>query len=215
MSRYALRIGRTLFRDFRHLGRYDSFGCPSLPPFVPCCSPSFGHSSSNIKRNFSEIGRGHDLLADSLAFGERRKIILDGYYPTGFDVIGMLDLKDENTAKGGDNNPSKSGSSSKTLHMNGSIIAFPHSCFLWNVKEPKEVTSESLAVVALQSPPVELLFIGTNRALPPREVNKIKKDFKKKGIVVEQLDLTNAMGTFNILNGEDRRVAVALLLDPE
>eukprot|EP00566_Odontella_aurita_P022901 CAMPEP_0113550266 /NCGR_PEP_ID=MMETSP0015_2-20120614/13890_1 /TAXON_ID=2838 /ORGANISM="Odontella" /LENGTH=131 /DNA_ID=CAMNT_0000451061 /DNA_START=443 /DNA_END=838 /DNA_ORIENTATION=- /assembly_acc=CAM_ASM_000160 len=103
---------------------------------------------------------------------------------------------------------------SDTLHMNGSIIAFPHSCFLWNVKEPKDVTAESLAMVVLCKPAVEFLFIGSNRPLPPRELNKIKREFKPRGIIVEQLDLTNAMGTFNILNGEDRRVAVALIMDP-
>ena len=30
---------------------------------------------------------------------------------------------------------------------------------------------------------------------------------------MEQMDVTNAMGTFNILNGEDRRVAVALVVN--
>ena len=30
----------------------------------------------------------------------------------------------------------------------------------------------------------------------------------------EQMDIMNAMGTFNILNGEDRRVSCMLVIDP-
>ena len=99
------------------------------------------------------------------------------------------------------------------LHMNGSILVFPHSCFLWKVSEPKDVTLESLAAVILHEPDIEFLFIGSDKPLPPRELNRIKREMRKRDMVVEQLDVTNAMGTFNILNGEDRRVAVALVLD--
>ena len=99
--------------------------------------------------------------------------------------------------------------------MNGSIIAFPDACFLWNVTTPKEVTLESLALIRLYKPTVEYLFIGCETPLPPRELNKIKKELRKKDIVVEQMDIMNAMGTFNILNGEDRRVACVLVIDPD
>jgi len=99
------------------------------------------------------------------------------------------------------------------LHLNGSVLAFPHMCYLWNVSTPKDVTAESLAMVSLMKPPVDFLFIGSDTSLPPRELKRIRSKLKENGIVVEQLDLTNAMGTFNILNGEDRSVAVALLVE--
>ena len=38
---------------------------------------------------------------------------------------------------------------------------------------------------------------------------------KKKHIVVEQMNVMNAMGTFNVLNGEDRRIAVAIVVGDE
>mmetsp|Transcript_47637 Transcript_47637/g.116033 ORF Transcript_47637/g.116033 Transcript_47637/m.116033 type:complete len:239 (+) Transcript_47637:27-743(+) len=38
------------------------------------------------------------------------------------------------------------------------------------------------------------------------------EDILTQNLVVEPMDLTNAMGTFNILNGEDRRVGAALIL---
>ena len=53
--------------------------------------------------------------------------------------------------------------------------------------------------------------------MPPRELNRIKKEFRRgeHHVIVEQMDVMNAMGTFNILNGEDRRVACVLVLDGE
>lgn len=154
-------------------------------------------------KHLSTFTRGQDLLADSLAFGERKKIILDSYSPTGFDVLGILPKVDSDTE----------GESNEVLHMNGSIIAFPHACFLWNVSKPKDVTLESLSIVLMHNPSLEYLFIGSDKPLPPRELNRIRKELKEKNVVVEQLDITNSMGTFNILNGEDRRVAAALLID--
>jgi len=154
-----------------------------------------------------EIRRGTDLLADSLAHGPRRKIILESYGPSGIDIMGLVQVGDK-PAEGDETGDGK------ITHMNGSIVAFPDTCFLWNVTLPKEVTLESLSVVRIYQPMVEYLFIGCDEPLPPRELNKIKKEFKKKDIVVEQMDIMNAMGTFNILNGEDRRVACVLVIDP-
>ena len=100
------------------------------------------------KRHLSSITRGQDLLEDSLSHGARRKIILDSYGPSGVDVKCMVRVGDEpeNDERTGDE---------VIVHMNGSIVAFPHACFLWNVKTPKEVTLESLSVVKLYKPTVE------------------------------------------------------------
>lgn len=153
------------------------------------------------------ISRGTDLLADSLAHGSRRKIILESYGPSGVDLKGLVqvgDVPEEEDVAGDD----------RVIHMNGSIVAFSDASFLWTPTTPEEVTLESLSVVRLYRPTVEYLFIGCDKPLPPRELNKIKKEFRKKDIVVEQMDIMNVMGTFNILNGEDRRVACVLVIDP-
>lgn len=162
-----------------------------------------------LKRSMSdEIRRGTDLLADSLEHGPRRKIVLESYAPSGFDVKGLVEVGDvpqEGDVTGDD----------KVVHMNGSIAAFPDACFLWGVKTPDEITLASLSVVKLYRPTVEYLFIGSEEPLLPKELSKIRKEFKKKDIVVEQMDIMNAMGTFNILNGEDRRVACVLVMDTD
>mmetsp|Transcript_38322 Transcript_38322/g.46809 ORF Transcript_38322/g.46809 Transcript_38322/m.46809 type:complete len:188 (-) Transcript_38322:207-770(-) len=181
-SRLAFAAAKTLWRK------------PQL------CNHHRGTPLTTSLRPFSTIdgiGRGTDLLADSLAFSDRPKIVFDGYSEeTGFDVMGMCDTAIDTA-----------------IHMNGSVLAFPHACYMWKPRNLKEVTVESLAAVTVHDPPVELFFLGCAGVIPPRALNKIKKDFKKRGIIVEKTDLTNAMATFNILNGEDRRVAVALLLE--
>jgi len=166
-------------------------------------------NNNNIKRHMSssEITRGTDLLADSLAHGPRRKIILESYAPSGVDVKGYVQVG--NQPEDDDGSPEED----KVVHMNGSIVAFSDACFLMNIKTPEQVTLESLSVVKLYKPSVEYLFIGCARPVPPSEMNKIKCEFRKKEVVVEQMDIMNCIGTFNILNGEDRRVACVLVIN--
>ena len=158
-----------------------------------CIGPKFAGMPRHLQqqcRALSQIPRGGaDLLGpEALAVGDNpdglRKIVLDSYMPTGFDVMGMLDHAQEF-----DDDNDESLKKSPTLHMNGSMIAFPTSCFLWDVAGPKDVTLESLSLVLLREPSVEFLFIGCNHPLPPRELNKIRREMKERGIVVEQLDL--------------------------
>lgn len=161
-------------------------------------------------RSLSSITKGQDLLEDSLEHGSQRKIILDSYGPSGFDVKGMIRIGDEPT------NDEQPGDDA-IIHMNGSIVAFPQACFLWNITRPGDITLESLSVVKLYKPTVEYLFIGCDSPMPKMELDRIKKEFGsgENHVIVEQMDVMNAMGTFNILNGEDRRVACVLVLEPE
>jgi uncharacterized protein len=177
------------------------------------------------------------LLGDQLSAGNARpKIVLDAYAPpTGFDVSGMITKVDER----------EEAESGAVHMNSRAILAFPNACFLWNVTSIHDISVESLSSVLLHRPKLEYLFIGTTEPIPLLQLDKIKKEFKEKGgIVVERLNLvrcywtaesmlcvlsgscgiltlsafscqSNAMGTFNILNGEDRPVAVALLLEPE
>lgn len=123
------------------------------------------------------------MLADSLAFGKRPKIVLNAYAPSGFDVLGMIEKIDEEEQ-------SKSG----VVHMDGSIIAFPHACFLWKVKDASEVTLESLSPILLHQPALQYLFLGCSGNIPGEEFLRIKKEMKQAaGIVVERLDLVRGV----------------------
>lgn len=146
-------------------------------------------------------GKGQDLLGDSLDWGDKPKIILDGFSSSGFDVVNVIEKLDK------EDGVDESG----VVHMTGSVMAFPFGCFLWNVKTIQDVTLESLAPALLHRPQLEYLFIGSNEPMDPEQLYRIKMELRDS-IVVEQLDIGNAMGTFNILNGEDRPVAAALVL---
>lgn len=118
--------------------------------------------------------------------------------------------------------------------MCGSILVLPGSVFLWKVRHPKDLTVDSIAPpLQLYLPKLEYLFIGSPYgagSIDPVVLNQIRnelqqsddradsnkgKDDGRSNIVVDPMDLTNAMGTFNILNGEDRRVGAALILPPD
>jgi uncharacterized protein len=148
--------------------------------------------------------RGHDITGEALTFGDRPKVILQGFAPTGFDVDNLVKKVDP-----------KEISESGSVHMNGSIMVFPFGCFLWNVKTVSEVTLESLAPVILHRPFLEYLFLGCNQPINRQELDRIQVAFRKQNIVVEQLDLATTVGTFNILNAEDRQVAAALVIDSD
>lgn len=123
------------------------------------------------------------------------------YAPTGFDVENLVKKIDENEY-----------ADSGLLHMHGSVIAFPYGAFLWNIQGPEDVTLESLTPVLLHRPKLEYLFIGCNQEIDRKELARIQAAMPD--IVIEKTPVAAAMGTFNILNAEDRLVCAALVLDP-
>jgi uncharacterized protein len=164
-------------------------------------------------------GHGTDLLGDSLAHNSGvPKIILHGYSETGFDIVNMVKNKDPTD--------DKLRATGGIVHCTGSVLVFPDSCYLWKVRKPRNLTVESLAPAILYRPALEYLFLGSAEPIPPSVVQAIRDGLNQqataasggssryKSIVVEPMDLTNALGTFNILNGEDRRVGAALILPP-
>ena len=89
------------------------------------------------------------------------------------------------------------------------------------------ISIESLSAIALLRPQIEYLFIGCNSSHENgariTNLNEIQYYFRHihsnknnnnthRGIVVEQMPLYNAIGTFNLLNAEDRSVAAALMV---
>ena len=168
---------------------------------------SHGASSLLLRRAFSggwTGARGHDITADALRDG--LKINITGYSESGFNVKNMM--KKVNPALENDNDG--------TVHMNGSMIVFPNAAFLWSVEEPKDVTIESLACLLLYRPKLDYLFIGCDGGYGSiAQLNAIQNHMRLHGVVVEQMLVYNAIGTFNVLNAEDRQVAAALLISKE
>ncbi len=100
------------------------------------------------------------------------------------------------------------------LSHRGSIIAVPAGVHAWGACEPRDITVDSLEpVFAAAKGSVELLLLGTGADLVPVP-GALRRKLKAAGIVVEPMATGAAARTYNILLGERRRVAVALLAVP-
>jgi len=92
----------------------------------------------------------------------------------------------------------------------GSILVLPDKTATWQVEAFADVTLPSLKAIIEAEPPVELLIIGCGPAgaLAPITLREV---LKSKNIGVETMDTGAACRTYNVLAGEGRRVAAALV----
>ena len=91
----------------------------------------------------------------------------------------------------------------------GSILCLPEGIHAWHVSKPAEIDAASVALVA-QSGGVELLLVGTGAdiaAIPAAA----RDHLRAAGVRVEVMATGAAARTFNVLMGEGRAVAAALL----
>jgi uncharacterized protein len=92
----------------------------------------------------------------------------------------------------------------------GSIIATPAGIRIWPVTRFSEVTIESLQSVLDEAGTIDFLLIGTGADIafiPPA----LRDPLRQAGITVEGMATEAAARTYNVLVGEDRRVAAALI----
>jgi len=96
-----------------------------------------------------------------------------------------------------------------------SVLLFPYSFLCWNAERFEDITVESLLPLTLIQPTLEIVFIGSG-SQQRRELPKdVREYFRKAGIILELSTTPHAASTFNVLNGEGRNVAAALLtLEP-
>ena len=92
----------------------------------------------------------------------------------------------------------------------GSILATPSGIRIWPVASFAEVTIESLQHVLDEAETIDFLILGIGReiAFLPRA---LRDPFKAAGITVEAMATPAAARTYNVLVGEERRVAAALI----
>ena len=93
----------------------------------------------------------------------------------------------------------------------GSILALPSGVHAWAPLTPQEITPASLHLL-LEEPAgaIELLLIGTGRDLVPPSAD-LRAALRAAGVRVDSMGTGAAISTYNILLGERRRVAAALL----
>ena len=95
----------------------------------------------------------------------------------------------------------------------GSLLCLPEAIWAWPVTRPEEIDEAALAQVFAASRGIDTLIIGTGTAvwLPPRELREALRAVK---VVLDPMQTGPAVRTYNIMIGERRRVAAALIAVP-
>jgi len=93
----------------------------------------------------------------------------------------------------------------------GAIIVLPTRTLPWAATNPLELSLAQFdAVRDAGDPPIEFLLIGTGAKLMLLP-SKLRADLRALGLALETMDTGAACRTYNVLIGEERRVAAALL----
>lgn len=93
----------------------------------------------------------------------------------------------------------------------GAVIVLPEKTWDWKAQRDFSALQESdFDDLAARAEEIDVVLLGTGAKqefFPP----KLKATLKSKGLVVEAMDSGAACRTYNVLMGEGRRVAAALL----
>lgn len=92
----------------------------------------------------------------------------------------------------------------------GAILVWGESVAPWPVAALSGAGLDSLAPILSSTPPVELILLGCGARVAPVGA-ALRRELSRRGVGVEAMDTGAACRTFNVLTGEDRRVAAALL----
>ena len=92
-----------------------------------------------------------------------------------------------------------------------SVLVFPDQIIPWTPIDTNNLIIDDFKKVLTVGPIVELLLLGCGKttwflSLPLRD------ELKEMGLVLEPMDTGAACRTFNVLLGENRRIAAALML---
>lgn len=100
------------------------------------------------------------------------------------------------------------------LSHRGSLLVLPSGIHAWSPTSAEEITIESLGPLWSEPPgSIELLLIGSGKQLVPAAAG-LREALSARRIRVDAMATGAAISTYNILLGERRRVAAALLAVP-
>jgi uncharacterized protein len=91
----------------------------------------------------------------------------------------------------------------------GAVLVFPQHTLAWETTDPAAITFASLAPVVAHGG-LRILLLGMGRRMCPVAA-ELRAALRDEGIALEAMDTGAACRTFNVLLGEDRLVAAALL----
>jgi len=95
----------------------------------------------------------------------------------------------------------------------GSLLCLPDAIWAWPVTRPEEIDAAALARVFAAASGIDTLLIGTGMEvwMPPQALCEALRAVK---VVLDPMQTGPAVRTYNIMIGERRRVAAALIAVP-
>jgi uncharacterized protein len=92
----------------------------------------------------------------------------------------------------------------------GSLLCLPTGMHAWAVTTPAEITLDSLAPVLASAGDIDVLMIGLGHEITGLS-GEVREALRSNGIIVEAITTGSAVRTYNVLLGEKRAVAAALI----
>jgi len=95
----------------------------------------------------------------------------------------------------------------------GSLLCLPDAIWVWPVTRASEIDEHSLARVFAGANAIDTLIVGTGTDVwvPPKS---LREALRAVSIVLDPMQTGPAIRTYNIMIGERRRVAAALIAVP-
>ena len=95
----------------------------------------------------------------------------------------------------------------------GSLLCLPDAIWAWPVDRPEQIDEVSLQQVFAAANGIATLIVGTGTAvwLPP---SHLREALRAVGVVLDAMQTGPAIHTYNVMIGERRRVAAALIAVP-
>ena len=107
----------------------------------------------------------------------------------------------------------KGGFAFADMSHRGSLLCLPDGIWAWPVAHPEEIDKYALEQVFAAANAIDTLIVGTGAGvwLPPAD---LRQALRTVHIVLDAMQTGPAVRTYNIMMGERRRVAAALIAVP-
>lgn len=107
----------------------------------------------------------------------------------------------------------KGGFAFADMSHRGSLLCLPDAIWAWPVTKPEEIDEASLARVFAAADRIDTLIVGTGIDVwvPPKTLREALRAVR---VVLEAMQTGAAIRSYNIMMGERRRVAAALIAVP-
>ena len=104
----------------------------------------------------------------------------------------------------------KGGFAFADMSHRGSLLCLPDAIWAWPVSKPAEIDEHSLARIFKAANSIDTLIVGSGTEvwLPPRGLREALRAVR---VVLDPMQTGPAIRTYNIMLGERRRVAAALI----